>query len=672
MSVGGNAMWLELAAALLVIVIVICAALTVLCIRRRRRRLYDGALRALFPLLGEQSRLDVQRCVRELAQARYSALLVQARMQHLAWQREAEAAVRLAGRPGAFADRVTARAAVVFPMQRRPERAVATAATPSPAHAAAVTGSAGAGDAWAAGATVAAAGAYDIADWWRGEPALLDAIGRVTETEIANGAQMWAQIGPGGRDWMINENTVRSIRGYVGETQAAELLEGAGLTVEWPAKATQAGHDLLAQGHEVNVKVRADADSLDAHFARYPDIPVVVNEDMAGLPSDAIHVRPGEDIDPDVLVGENVVVVAEGLVLSGAQGITETGLVDNAEPLDESFAVAAPGLGALVIASRSAWREGRLAMAGDTDWLRAGRNVSIDVVVRGGSSVAAAAAAGLAVDAMFGGLLLGIPTLVATATAAAAGAKGGGAAAKYLREGELRQAREDAQDALAEYGEAVEAERVRVQRQAAAAEAAADEELRGFHAEQRRAYRGDVDAACGRVMQAARFDAAAVLRLCIADLQELCDRLDAEVAGPADAPVDYRRRALARAAASWTRLARRLSRDASVGGPGDVAFWDAMAAVPVGRALLDEQLERQRLEHQQARRQVVERGVLRAHATYQRRLQAQASVHRDRPAAIANAQQRLAPKASRLRSCHAVHLKELRAAGVTVPERPLC
>jgi hypothetical protein len=657
--------WTALAS---ILIVGTTATLLLDLLQQRRRSQFRTALSAMAPVLAVQAKLDVQRCRREIARAYLACTALRVQLQHLAWQREAEAAVRLADKLGTFAAHAPAPQPAV-PAQRQPGVNRVTAATmttePSPRSS---SPAGAAGDAWLAGATVAAVGAWDVVDWWRGEPALLDAIGRVTGSEITNGADMWGAIGEGGRDWTINENTVRSIRGFVGETQAAELLEGAGLSVEWPEAANQAGYDLNVQGHEVNVKVRADAESLDAHFERYPEIPVVVNEDIQGLPDNAIHLRPGEDLDPELLVGENVVIVAEGLVLTGAQDITENGLVDNAEPLDDTFEVAAPGLGALVIATRSAWREGRLAMRGDTDWLRAAKNISIDVAVRGGSSLAAAAATGLAVDAAFGGLLFGIPTIAATAAAAMGGARAGGKAAKHLREVPLREARAEARVALTDYGDAVERQQRRVLETVLVVEAAETAELRNFADLQGRAHRQDVDAACASVKRSARFDAHAVLNGCLVQLRRLCEGFDPLVIAPVSAPRSYQQRALRHASTPWSRRAHRLAATAGHGLPVDEAFWDAMAALPLGVEMLLEQLDRQTQAQAQARQDVVSRGVLRAHATRQRRHQARGRVYGERQTQIRAAQEALKPQVERLTTTHRRHLKELRAAGVNVPE----
>lgn len=658
-------MWIALAS---ILIVGTTAALLLQLRQQRRRSHFQAALTALVPVLAWQAKLDVQRCLREIARAYLTCAALQVQLQHLAWQREAEAAVRLAVRPGTFASHAPARQPAVPSQRQRKVHDVSSATVPAGARPKSFGPAGVAGDAWLAGATVAAVGAWDVLDWWRGEPALLDAIGRVTGSEITNGADMWSVIGGGGRAWTINENTVRSIRGFVGETEAARLLEGAGLTVHWPEAANQAGYDLNVDGHEVNVKVRADAESLGAHFARYPDIPVVVNEDMQGLSDNAVHLRPGEDLDPELLVGENVVIVAEGLVLTGAQDITEHGLVDNADPLDDTFEVAAPGLGALVIATRSAWREGRLAMRGDIDWLRAAKNISIDVAVRGGSSLAAAAATGLAVDAAFGGLLFGIPTIAATAAAALGGARAGGKAAKHLREAPLREARAEARTALNDYGAAVERQQRRVLDAVRTIESAESAQLRSFAAVQATAHRQDVVAACASLKRAAEFDSQAVLSKCLGQLRGLCEDLDPHVIAPSTVPRAYQERALHHASNVWSRRAQRLAATAGRGLPVDEAFWDTMAAVPLGIELLLAQFARQTKAQAQARQDVVSRGVLRAHATRQRRQQARGRVHGERESQIRAAQEALKPQVQRLKTTHRRHLKELRAAGANVPE----
>lgn len=71
------------------------------------------------------------------------------------------------------------------------------------------------------------------------------------------------------------------LSGYVAEQQVALDLSRAGHEVEFPSSASQPGYDLLVDGHPVQVKCSLSADYVMGHFERYPDIPVVVNAELA-------------------------------------------------------------------------------------------------------------------------------------------------------------------------------------------------------------------------------------------------------------------------------------------------------------------------------------------------------------------------------------------------------
>lgn len=640
--------WLT-AAVLLVAVVGIYQA-----VAYRERKMRRRTLQALAPLLAVHARMEIRRT-------------------HELWRRQAEAAVTLGGKPGSCAAAL-ARLSVQLPAQRGPSRA----GTPDPASngerldrpSARDHSRPGAeADGLLAAGTIAAVGAHDVADWWQSDAGLLDAVGRITKEDIDNAADLWAEIGPDGRDWDLGDNLLRSLRGYVGEYEAADLLTRAGLTVEWPEAANQAGYDLIAGGAAVNVKVRADADSLQEHFSRYPDIPVVVNEDMVGLPEGAIRFNPGTGLDPDLLIGENVVVVAEGLLLADVQETVTAGLVDNADPLDDTFEVLAPGLGALIVGVRSAAREGRLASRGDTEWTRAAKNIAVDVGTRGGGTLAGAAASGLAVDATFGGFLLGIPTIVATAAGALGGARGGAAAGARIKNAPLRKAQQEAQTALSEYGTAVQAQHDAAEKQVRWAEQRQSQKLAKDTAGAARAHRADLGRTRAQLVEAAKFDAHAAAHACTAELARLCAELESEVIAANGAPKQVQLRAVEHALRQWRRSTSALVASAGNGDPSDAEFWDAMCAAPVGRRLMQEHLQRRMKSRRAAHRALVGRAVVRAYAAQRRREQAQTEVHRVAGRAVAAGQRGLEPQAEQLRRCHDKHLRELRAAGAAVPER---
>lgn len=71
------------------------------------------------------------------------------------------------------------------------------------------------------------------------------------------------------------------LSGYVAEQQVAIDLARNGHMVEFPDTASQPGYDLLVDGHAVQVKCTESVDAVLAHLETYPDIPVIVNAELA-------------------------------------------------------------------------------------------------------------------------------------------------------------------------------------------------------------------------------------------------------------------------------------------------------------------------------------------------------------------------------------------------------
>lgn len=69
--------------------------------------------------------------------------------------------------------------------------------------------------------------------------------------------------------------------GYVAEQQTMLHLLQQGHQVELAEGATQAGWDLLVDGQEFQVKHTLSSSLIEEHFRKYPDIPVIVNSELA-------------------------------------------------------------------------------------------------------------------------------------------------------------------------------------------------------------------------------------------------------------------------------------------------------------------------------------------------------------------------------------------------------
>ena len=88
----------------------------------------------------------------------------------------------------------------------------------------------------------------------------------------------------------LPEGALNKLMGHLAEPIVHQHLEEFGWQVETPDLSNQPGYDRILNGeHVVNIKTVADSSSLASHFEKYPDIPVVVPGDMAGIPDNAIH-----------------------------------------------------------------------------------------------------------------------------------------------------------------------------------------------------------------------------------------------------------------------------------------------------------------------------------------------------------------------------------------------
>lgn len=72
-----------------------------------------------------------------------------------------------------------------------------------------------------------------------------------------------------------------NLRGYVSEQLVAARLAEVGHVVSFPETANNAGFDLLVDGVPFQVKCLQGLDGLRTHFAKYPDMPVYANSELA-------------------------------------------------------------------------------------------------------------------------------------------------------------------------------------------------------------------------------------------------------------------------------------------------------------------------------------------------------------------------------------------------------
>lgn len=77
------------------------------------------------------------------------------------------------------------------------------------------------------------------------------------------------------------EGTLNRQEGYVAEQFAAQQQQSMGKEVEIPDEPNQEGYDLLINGEKFQVKAHSDAGAVREHLQEHPDIPVLVNQDLA-------------------------------------------------------------------------------------------------------------------------------------------------------------------------------------------------------------------------------------------------------------------------------------------------------------------------------------------------------------------------------------------------------
>jgi uncharacterized protein YcfJ len=269
--------------------------------------------------------------------------------------------------------------------------------------------------------------------WHHVDEHLFPAIGQLTHEHIEN----MADLGKAIQHWDSlsqwsgpREALVWKVKGHLAEWVAADHLQQAGHTVDIPLSSTQPGWDLDVDQVQVNVKAVDDFSSLGQHFAEYPDIPVLVPYDTAGIPENAFHFDPSHPID--------FAVAKE----AGAHSFVDHAL-SNADLSDSTEAGLDVGSGHVnfhlpwITMGISAFREGKLLLDGSTEFGRAIKNVAVDTAAVGGGG-AIGAKAGAAIGTVFAP---GIGTLIGAAIGGISGAIFGRKVANSVKRAPLEAAK---------------------------------------------------------------------------------------------------------------------------------------------------------------------------------------------------------------------------------------
>ncbi len=167
---------------------------------------------------------------------------------------------------------------------------------------------------------------------------------------------------------------VAQLQGYVAEQMVTGMLRAQGAEVAFPDSPQQPGYDLLVNGECFQVKCLGDPSGVYEHLGRYPDIPALVNEELAKYFAD-----------------DDRVMALPGLNHAEVRQVTDSSLQAGADLLDLQI----PLFSLTLQAARNA-----IAIARQhTDWLTALENVGIDcfgrMVTAKAGAVAVAATVGL-------------------------------------------------------------------------------------------------------------------------------------------------------------------------------------------------------------------------------------------------------------------------------------
>ena len=139
------------------------------------------------------------------------------------------------------------------------------------------------------------------------------------------------------------------LRGYVAERLVASRLVELGHQVSFPATPNQPGFDLEVDGEHFQVKCGQNLSILEEHFKKYPDTPVLANNELVNLAAE----QKSNFLEQ--------VFAVEGFSLDGVEEVMNESIEAGAELLDYEI----PLFSAIVIAGQGAagWWNGELGLS---------------------------------------------------------------------------------------------------------------------------------------------------------------------------------------------------------------------------------------------------------------------------------------------------------------------
>ncbi|MCM3721196.1 hypothetical protein [Solibacillus isronensis] len=87
-------------------------------------------------------------------------------------------------------------------------------------------------------------------------------------------------------DTTVATGDMAQLQGYVAEQMIAQQLIAVGHDVSFPETSNQPGWDLLVDGQPFQVKCGQDKQIVETHLEKYPDTPVIVNEELGAYYTD--------------------------------------------------------------------------------------------------------------------------------------------------------------------------------------------------------------------------------------------------------------------------------------------------------------------------------------------------------------------------------------------------
>lgn len=294
---------------------------------------------------------------------------------------------------------------------------------------------------WFAASADGAAPAVDVWTRWSSvDDHVFQAVSHMTHEQIESVADLFRVVEAKG--YLVGtEGFFNKLLGHLGEWHVQEHLMAAGHAVAMPFGTNEPAVDMWVDGHGVNVKTVQDvASAAHEHFAAHPDVPIIVPADAANIPDDALYFDPSNGLDTAVLDSADHTVIVD-TALSHAE------LAQQAKDAIDVLENPAPDAHVpWVTIAISAFREGRLLVEGNTDLLRAAKNVAVDAAAVGGGA-ALGAKIGAAVGSAFGP----VGTAAGGAIGGLIGALAGRAVANEIRLEPLKQAKAEYETSLERY-----------------------------------------------------------------------------------------------------------------------------------------------------------------------------------------------------------------------------